>query len=463
MMRRLGKWVLAAVVLGVLVGGVWAGILIWPRPEVVLDPQAKIDSETKYQLVLWDEAFPVPTPLQGEQERAIEQALAEFHQLYPNVQVHFRLWPWGTLQEGLTAAVAKGNPPDVAMISGHRQYDLQLPITRFISDLEENGYFSPVLDRLQNGSDYWAWPSWSSVRVLALNRKLVGNAFSDLSSAAAEDAESGYRHLRLDLENMMQRASSISAQPAVVLENGTGEALALLLEGEAAPMLLGDGKLGWTQQALSETAQQLSVWISKKVVHTSSADLLEGFFTGQAPIIGPVGPWIISKVPKKDTAARAPQAQDVGFLPFPSQPELGPAEPVDYSAAVFRQARFKGAAHTRLAMEFARLYGKYMGVFYSVTRHGVPSYLPLLGVWSQRLGLDPGQQAGLIAACSGSARPELPQSWLDLRERLMDEVVLPTAIAFLQGKMPADEMAKYLSGEIAEAADQLRDAQQEQK
>ena len=142
---------------------------------------------------------------------------------------------------------------------------------------------------------------------------------------------------------------------------------------------------------------------------------------------------MLGKIPKQRWSNTAPGANDIAFLPFPCQSTWGPPEPIDHRVAIFRQSPYKGAAHTRLAADFGRLYAKYMGIFYSVVRYGVPSYQPLLGIWSDQLKLSSLQQAGLLAACSGRARPRLTPEWEGLAKKLLDEAVLPEATAFLSG------------------------------
>lgn len=450
-MKTKGKWLFAGLGLVAVVTIAVVVVWLWPEPEVVLDPQARIDPDKNYRLTIWDELFPVPVRLQGEQERAAQQAVAEFRRLYPNVDVQVKLWTEGTLHKELESAVQKGNPPDAAVVTGRQRYSLQLPVTRFLEDLETNGYLPETLARVFDGNDYWMWPSWSSVRVLALNRRLLGSAFAGLLESNPAGQAEEYRKFVFDFDTLLQEFSRVPLQPALFLQSETSESFMMLLAGEGVNMLSGPGSVGWTKEQLTSIAQQLSHWISKKVVRTTSGDLLDQFYRGRVPAIGPVGPWIIGKVPKHRSGIKSPQADDIALLPFPARESVGPPEPVDYGVAVFRHSRFKGPDQTRLAMEFARLYGKYMGVFYSVSRWGVPSYQPLVGLWAERLGLNPVQQAGILAACTGTPRPKLPARWQALELGLLQEVVEPAVISFLQGKTPAAELGEYLADEIEQA------------
>ena len=174
------------------------------------------------------------------------------------------------------------------MLSSAQRHPLQLPITKFAESLGEVEYFAPVWERMQFNGDYWAWPSWSEVRLLALNQRLLGRSFHDVLTAG--DGSEGYRALCLDLTGLMERAAGVGTQPALVLQGGTGEALALILEGQGAPLLMEDGVVGWTQSVIADTAEQISLWFSRKVITTAAGDFLEKFYTGNSPIIGPVGP-----------------------------------------------------------------------------------------------------------------------------------------------------------------------------
>ena len=156
------------------------GWRIWFRPEIIIDPRAKIDVNQDYQLVLWDEIFPASPEIKEEQERAIRQAIREFQRVYPNVDVELKLWPQGQLLPALETAIADGRPPDVVMLSSAQRHPLQLPITKFAESLGEVEYFAPVWERMQFNGDYWAWPSWSEVRLLALNQRLLGRSFHDV-------------------------------------------------------------------------------------------------------------------------------------------------------------------------------------------------------------------------------------------------------------------------------------------
>lgn len=445
--RGLGRWIL-----GVLIA-ITAGVAVywlWSPQEFVLDPQAKIDANKSYRLVLWDERFPLPARMAGEQERVIRQAIAEFNQMYPNVTVEVRLVEHGQMDRELVEAVNHGVPPDIAMVTGARRpYPLQLPITKFLEDLGEHQYFPPILIRSCVDEEAWYWPSWSLVRVMALNKRLVGTAFANVGQErqGALD-EVGEGQWVISLKQLRYAMPYVKGK--MVWQGGNAEMFASLLVGEGAHLIQPDQTTGWTRERILAVSEIIEDMVSKQYLSFTTGDLLDQFYTEKAAIIAPVGAWIIQKIPKKAGSRRPLKPSDIQLLPLPADAAFGPAAPKDFGVAVFRQDKRKGAAHTRLAMEFGRLYAKYMGLFYSTVCFGVPAYVPLHGLWAEQLGLDAEQQAALVAAASGSSVPILSGNWKLVYQQLYSEIVEPAVITFQQGKTPAAELAKYLSEQIGE-------------
>lgn len=441
------KWWLC--VLGLILIAV--GAAVWrllPR-EFVLDPQAQVDMSKTYRLVLWDERLPLPARMSGEQERAIKQAILEFNQLYPNVSVDVTLIDYGKMDSELRKAISKGTPPDVAMVAGGRRpYRFQLPVTKFLEDLGEPQYFPPTLIRSCFEEDVWFWPSWSLVRVMALNRRLTGNAFSQVGQerqGALDEIGDGQWAISLrQLRHIMPYVKG-----KMVWQGGDAEMFTSLLLGEGVHLVQADLTTGWTKERILAASELVEDMMTKKYLSFTTGNLLEMFYTEQAAIIAPVGAWVIEKVPKKSGGGGLKPA-DIGLMPLPANAAFGPAPPKDFGVAVFRQEKWKGAAHTRLAMEFARLYAKYMGLFYATVRWGVPAYLPLHGLWAEKLQIDAEQQAAILTAASGSSMLMLPENWERVQQQVYEEIVEPTVITFQQGKTPAAELAKYLSEQISE-------------
>lgn len=446
LLHRVGRWIVGILIVTAVGVGIW---LFYPR-QFVLDPQAKIDMAKTYRIVLWDERIPLPTKMAGEQERVIRQAIAEFNQMYPNAVIEVVLQEYGQMDAALTAAIEQGTPPDAAMIRGGRNpYQLQLPITKFLEDLGEHKYFAPTLMRSCVDEEIWYWPSWSRVRVMALNRRLVGDAFAHVGQErkGALD-EVGEGQWVISLSQLRHTMPYVKGQ--MVWQGGDAEMFTSLLLGEGVHLIQSDRTTGWTKERILAVSELITDMVSKKYLSFATGDLLDHFYTGKAAIIAPVGAWVMEKFPQKTGSNGVLKATDIQLMPLPANAAFGPAPPEDFGVAVFRHEKWKGAAHTRLAMEFARLYAKYMGLFYGTVCWGVPAYMPLHGLWAEKLGLDAEQQGALLAAASGSSVLVLPENWRRVQQKLYKEVIEPAVITFQQGKTPAAELAEYLSERISE-------------
>jgi len=358
--RRLVHSILLFLAVGVALAlGVYLRLKVTPH-YTGIDPRAEIDPGKRYTLTLWDFERPWPDDA-GGYRAALEKALAGFERRFPNAAVKVELLPWGEGDERVAAALKQGTPPDVLSSGPVFRSDwgpLLIPCGPYLAPEELEEYMEVALRGASKGGEFIAWPRWLEPALWAGNGELLAAAGVPVAEIQAEGwswetfaraagevhklAGEPYLFTSFDLFTLWQEVGRGGVTPEL---------------GKTSPPL--------APERVRRAAERTAAFWEQAAVPRSlgKGDYagLEDFFTGRAAVFGPVKPWFLratyertKRVERGSLEAGAAPPFAVVLLPPAG---LGGREGVPVAwenLYVFRQRRYQGDDHTRLAMELAR-------------------------------------------------------------------------------------------------------------
>lgn len=126
---------------------------------------------------------------------SIDARVAAFNDSHPYIQVEALPVPGGEIQDKLLAAIAGGNPPDVAMVDGPwiaswAERDALLPLDEFAGDLNEDDYYPSAWTESHYKGKMYSLPHNTDVNALLFwNKDHFAEAGLDPETAPATIAE----------------------------------------------------------------------------------------------------------------------------------------------------------------------------------------------------------------------------------------------------------------------------------
>ncbi|HEY8417665.1 MAG TPA: extracellular solute-binding protein [Limnochordales bacterium] len=444
--RRLLVVALGALALAGLALGAW-----WVRfghrfdaAGRTIDPRARIDPQRRYELVVWDEAIVVPWAAEAHGD-VLAQAVAEFRERWPNVQVRFSLLDSVHAREQLAAAVAAGRPPDVyGTVRGLVVYPShQIPATPYLPAVprDEPPYFQPAaLAGLSYNGAIWGWPRGMWWDVWLADAALLARAGLDIERVLAQ----GWTWREL-AEAAGRLAGAVDAM--LVLDTTSVATLEHLMLNAGAVGYLDAAGAGWSQTALAQVAGALRRLVEQGAIPANhpaaSRTRVERLLQHRAAVIGPVGPTLLRTVlqrqPERFTPVPVPHIEDARMA--------APMEPGGYF--VFRQDAYQGDDHIRLAMELAQWLAGRTEAWLAETLGVLPARTDALHAWHQVAPLNDRSKA-FLAGYLQHARahgPSLPaETVASLRAR-----VAPHWHGFWAGSLAPEPFAAAVRRELEQA------------
>lgn len=382
--RRVGLNILVFfLLLGAFAAGVYLRLRFKPGPAGI-NPEAKIDPLKHYTLTFWD--FDRP-PAGGADLYRVELAAAvrEFGRLYPNATVRVELLPWGEGEELLKEALRQGEPPDVLAsgpLLGWEFGPLLVPCAPYLTAEELEGYSPVAREGAGRGGTLVVWPRWLSFPLWAGNAKLL--AAAGVNPARIQAESWSWEEFTRAAEALKQ----LSGSPFLF----TSYSLASLWRELGRGDLATPNASPWAAKRVRAAAERAQAfWQQGAVPYRIGSDGyagLEDFFTGRAAVFGPVEPWFLRAVAERRERVERGLLEP-GAPPFPVilLPPAGLNEggvlPVwQENLLVFRQRRYRGDDHTRLAMELARHLSRTAGQL-AARLDVVPAWRPAQEEWRQ--------------------------------------------------------------------------------
>lgn len=328
---------------------------------VKINPRAPLRPDVTYELVVWEEAVPAPWA-QTTQQQALEAAIQEFMELYPNVHVHYELLDAVTARNRLSAAVKEGRPPDVYGAARATSWPLpyQVPATPYMptpTSGDASPYSAIVNSSLTVDGSVWGWPrafwweGWLARKDALVRAGIVqgGNGsrtqdtsdfvmrweawnYDTIAEAAQRSASDGGLVIALDVSGLMLLEQLVSAAPSNVHAS----------EDVTAP---------WDAQTLAQAARFVRALHSSQRMErdpeAASRSRFAALSETRADVVAPVNVYGAQSALRRDQ-------EELIALPPPAPSASAPVLPVAASAYfVFRQHDYKGDDHTRAAAELA--------------------------------------------------------------------------------------------------------------
>lgn len=393
--RRLVHGILLFFAIGVAFAlGVYLRLKVTPR-YAGIDPRAEIDPGKRYTLTLWDFDRPWPDAA-GGYRAALEKALDGFKQRFPNTVVKVELLPWDGGEERVAAALKEGNPPDVLSSGPVLRSDwgpLLVPCGPYLAAEELQDYPEVARAGASRGGGLIAWPRWLEPSFWAANEELLAAAGVPVAEIQAE----GWSWETF--ARAAEEVHKLAGQPYLFTSFDLFTLWQEVGRGGVTPEL-GKTSSPWAPERVQRAAERAWAFWKQAAVPRSlgRGDYagLEDFFTGRAAVFGPVKPWFLratyertKRVERGSLEAGAARPFTVVLLP-PAGLAAGEGIPVAAeNLYVFRQRRYQGDDHTRLAMELARHLSRASAEL-AAELDLVPAYRPAqltwLSVWKMGQG-----------------------------------------------------------------------------
>lgn len=411
-----------------------------------LNPNAKMKSDEAYSLTFWVERPNLPDTTAWQQ--GLEQALAEFSLLYPNVQVTLSHLSPDNVNERMNNALADGTPPDLffsANTPAAGLGELQLPLGRFVDKNERLIWPDALWNQLLSADgQVYSLPVAAYPRVFMVNASLL------------PEAEAGVEQIRQngwswsDLILLAEGATAGQVKGFVPIS--TGEALLQNMAasiGKPSPYDQ-NGNLAWAREDLVSLAETwLRLERSGGVAAKGSgmdANCLNLYLNQKAAIIGPLNhrlaAWLWQKADEKGIQS--------SLVPVPSVGEDGSADISVLGLALLRQEEYQGDRHTRAAAELAQFLAPRLGNLLSDLTGALPATAD--GEPAECIPFD---QASFAVYADVSLAPASAYSYgppLGAAETHWQLAVCPAWDRLVGGDYTAEQFAEAILNELAMAA-----------
>ena len=459
MLSNLRRW-FAAVAAVVLIAGGYQAYVYFSRLVKVgdrrIDPLAEVDPRRGYHLVVWEHEVPLPWE-SGSHLQALEDAIAEFRKVWPNVHVQLEILPLHESHTRLREALAKGEPPDVyGMPLGARLIDRewQVPVDPYLTKEAKDDLLPSAVRALRDRDALWAWPRWVQPKLWVAREDLtpeLGKARSRwskeefLATLAGAKTQFGAYGLALN-----------PFDPSAFIET--------MITSTGKNLIADDGSRGWTVEEITRGLEFFRELIRRGLVDDDAEAMarqrLARFWNRRAAVIAPVNPWLLQHLMTRGGVSGGNAAGDqegdhlVLAVPPPSFADGGgpPRHPAVISGyAVFRQKEYKGDDHTKAAMLLAEHLSRRLGPWEAARLFAVPAHPSAWNGWRTDSGLPQKELDLLVEWARAAIGPPLADVYAHVEERAIEAILASHFVKLWDGADPA-----ALAQEIAAGIDGLR-------
>lgn len=422
---RQGRALLAGLGLLVLMG---LGVALWLARagptvrvgEVTIDPRAPINPERTYRLILWEENV-VLSGAGTTYRTFLEDRVEAFREVHPNVTVEFQLLSPGEAVNRLEGALASGQPPDVYGSLSPRLFDrnYQVPVDAFLPRARDGEpHFLPAAwEALTADGQVWGWPRWIRFITWAGRRSLLAGTGLDVDQAAQE----GWTFPQA-LASLAQAGGG--QMPGLLVHPQEPELVRSLMAAGGHGLMLQEGSLAWSQDAIEEVAAFLVAARQQtrmpRNLEAAARERVARFLQGRVGVITPVRPELAAHL------LRTVPREELVLLP-PPRPEGRPFHvPADLAAyLVFRQTPYQGDDQTRLAMELARFLIQSKDAWVSSQFPAVPALLSDQALWQREAPWPEATSQALLRWAEAAVTPSLDPDEAAVLRQMDDQVLAP--------------------------------------
>lgn len=452
--------ILAAVVAAAVVAGGHQAYLYFSRLVTVgerrIDPMAEVDPRRGYHLVVWEYEVPLPWE-SGAHRQALEDAIAEFRKVWPNITVELEVLPWHAGHARLREALAKGEPPDVySMPLGARKVDpeWQVPVEPYLAREAREDLLPSAARALSDRDGLWGWPRWVQPKVWVAREDM-----------ASELARPRSRWTREEFLSVLAAVKTRSGAYGLALNPYDPSAFVEAMVASTGKNLIGnDGSRGWSVDELTRGFAFFQELIRRGLVDEDPASMarsrLARFWNRRAAVIAPVNPWLLQHLMSRggvtgsaDGGTGEGEHLAVAVPPPAFDAAPGPARHPAVVAGyiVFRQKEDRGDDHIKAAMLLAEHLSRRMGPWEAARLFAVPAHPSSWNAWRSDAGLPQKELDLLIEWARAAVGPPLVDAFAQIEERAIESVLAPQFLRLWDG---VD--AETLAQEVAAGVDGLR-------
>jgi multiple sugar transport system substrate-binding protein len=350
-----------------------------------IDPKVQLASDEEYQITYWD--YPLFIGQDEDYEEFLQEAIAEFNDMYPNIKVNYELLSFIEGRNKLKENISKGTPPDIYNdIFGERllSKELQVPIGIFFKEGEIDEYNQLALKAFSYKQKVWGLPNWLMPQVWVGNQRLLAKTNLDLNKIENQ----GW-----PWENFYQTAREIKelSKNSCIVFNPYNPKLfyELLSMNDSQELVSKDGELLLTAKNLKETFDFLDDLRSHKVFYEEPEEmnkkLLPYFWEGKAGVIAPVNNYLLNNLYQRQAKENK---VELTLLPIPTNDPAEKKVPLKVGGLLlFRQEEYQGDKHTKAVYKFAEFINQQKSLFIAKNLNLLPAYLPLASHWSKEVEL----------------------------------------------------------------------------
>lgn len=419
--------------------------------ELRIDPNAKIDPEREYKLVVWEHEVPLPWET-GSHRTALEAAVEEFQRAYPNITVELTMFEWYDNHGKLREALERGTPPDVyGMPLGARMIDsgLQIPVDAYMSRESKEDHLPQALASLHFNGRVWAWPRWVLPHVWV--------AREDLSERLAH-ARDGWNAEEL-IETLAEVKQSTGAWGLVLNPYDPSLFVDVMVATTGKNLIGPQGERAWSTQDMERGLEFFHTLIERGLTERDprlmSRTRLAIFWNRQAALVAPVNPWLLRHLLVRAEVLGG-EEDDVESLhaalavPPPSAGGAVRAHPATVSGyIVFRQEVYAGDDHTGVAMALAEHLSRRMGPWEASHLFAVPAHPTAWNAWREDSGLPEKELDLLISWAENALGPPVLDVNALKQSRSSEQIIAEEFAKVWQGVAPeqiAENIARRVDG-----------------
>lgn len=441
--RRFMLAVMGAAAAAALLWVWWTGLSArFDAAGLTIDPRARIDPERRYDLLVWEETIPIPWASATHRD-VLARAVAAFEERWPQARVLWHLLDPAEARNRLAAAVAAGRPPDVY---GSRQGLVlfpshQIPAGPYVPGTEpgQPPLFAPAARAgVTHGNQVWGWPRGLWWQAWLADRELFARGGIDPQVLLSR----GWTWE--EFTEWASRLRGVVDHPLVLDTTAVATLEHLILNGGAPAFPAPPDDAGWSPELVLRVAGFLQDLVHQgalpKDAAAASRTRLERLLTGRAAVVGPVNPYVVQSVLRREP-------DRYRLVPIPHHGAAPEAAPMETSAYfVFRQDPYQGDDHTRLSMELAHWLAQQTETWLVQNLGVLPARTAALPDWQANAPLDDDSKAFLVdymqqGAHGGQAAPA------DDLERLRERLHSPWQ-AFWEGTLSGEGLAEALRREL---------------
>lgn len=459
MLRRL-KQVAAVAAALIILGGAYAYWSFQQRlvqvGDVKIDPNASIDPERPYTLVVWDHEIPLPGEA-GAHAEAVQDAVKEFQMVWPNIKVELKLLDWDDGHGRLREALSEGNPPDVyGMPHGTRIFDpsWQIPVAPYLSAEARDDTLPSSLRAVAANGALWGWPRW------ILPQVWIARADFAEGLARGRTAWSGEEFLQA-----LADAKAKSGTQGAALNPFDGNLFFGVMVASTGRNPIDEvGRRAWTVEEMAEALKLFDALIDQGLTSADAARMsrtrLAAFLNRQASLIAPVNPWLLRHLLGGVDNAEGGELSgaDHGAGAAVPPPSVGGEQRVPAVVggyAVFRREPYDGDDHTKAAMLLAEHLSRRLGPWEAARLFAVPAHFTSLEAWRSDSGLSDEELDLFIEWAKAAVTPPLADAHASRQARIVNQVLGEAFVKLWSKASPeqiAEEIARAIDGVRAEAA-----------